>query len=139
MSRVESFEAALNRAKIVVVTDWFNELDVFVGALTSQSRAERAQSITGTCQYCLRVGLPLHVEKASGYFHMHCAECIAWLKSIAEDVYEDEDVRDDIEWDGDQAYDEPEEHECACCGSISYARSADGYCSACRRFEKPDE
>ena len=128
----------VRNAKLVVITDWFNELNEFVGALTPQSRAERARSITGTCRYCLCTDLLLHVEKASGHFHMHCSECIAWLESIAEDVYEDEDVCDDVEWDCDSAYDEPEEYECACCGSITYTRSTDGYCFACRRFEKPD-
>lgn len=124
--------------KPVVITDWFGEIDEFIGVLTPQFRAVKTKSLTGTCQYCARVGLPLHVEKAGGRFHMHCQECIEWPDSIANDVYDDEDVRDDVEWDDDYDDCEPEGHECACCGSISYTRSVDGYCGSCRSYEKQD-
>lgn len=130
----------LRNAKFVVVTDMFGEINEFVGVLTPQLRAVRAQSVTGTCQYCAISGLFLHVTKASGRFHMHCRECVEWLDEIAQDVYEDEDedVCGDFEHCDDYDDYEPEERECDCCGSVVYVRSIDGYCGSCRSYEKPD-
>lgn len=133
--------ATLQISKLVVLTDWFNERDEYVGVLSAHARAAKLEHITNTCQYCLRTGLLLHAEKVGTSFNMHCQDCLEYLDLMQHELYEeDEDEHAYTDLDDGDAYDdfEPEEHECMCCGSISYTSSHDGYCGACRSYEKRD-
>lgn len=133
--------AATQIEKVAVLTDWFNERDEYVGALSAHARAARLERVTNTCQHCLRTGLLLHVEKVGSFFNMHCRDCLDYFDLMQQELYdEDEDECVGADPEGGHAYDDfaPVEHECMCCGSISYTPSRDGYCGTCRSYEKHD-
>lgn len=131
--------AVMQIEKVVVLTDWFGEQNEYVGVLSTRVRAAKLERVTNTCQYCLRTGRLLYVEKGGSLFNMHCRDCLDYFDLMQRTMHdEDDNERMHTESENDCAYDdfEPVEHECMCCGSISYTSSHDGYCGACRSHEK---
>lgn len=131
--------AVMHIEKVAVLTDWFNEKNGYVGVLSAHARAARLERITNTCQYCFRTDQLLHVEKVESFFNMHCRDCLDYFDLMQHPMHdEDDDEHMRADSEDDCAYDdfEPVEHECMCCGSISYTSSQDGYCGACRPYEK---